>query len=59
MNIFIPTKEEFEDAIYKAVREVVREELPEVIRKATRRQWLTTDEVMDMLQCSRRQVQYL
>lgn len=59
MNVFIPTKEEFEEAIYKAVRKVMREEMPELIRKATRRQWLTTNEVMEMLQCSRRQVQYL
>ncbi|PAU95369.1 hypothetical protein CK503_04020 [Aliifodinibius salipaludis] len=59
MNVFIPTKEEFEEAIYKAVRKVMREEMPALIRKATRKKWLTTNDVMDMLQCSRRQVQYL
>ncbi len=47
MNVFISTKEEFEGAIYKAIRE------------ATKRQWLTTNEVMEMLQCSRRHIQYL
>lgn len=59
MNVFISTKEEFEEVIYKAVRKVMREKMPEIIRKATIRKWLTTDEVMDMLQCSRQQVQYL
>jgi excisionase family DNA binding protein len=59
MNVFIPTKEEFEEAIYKAVKKVMREELPELVRKATRKKWLTTNEIMEMLQCSRRQVQYL
>lgn len=59
MNVFIPTKEEFEEAILRAVRKVMREEMPELVRKATRKKWLTTNDVMEMLQCSRRQVQYL
>jgi len=59
MNVFIPNKEELEEAIYKAVQQVLREEMPEIIHKATRRKWLTTDEVMEMLQCSRRHIQYL
>jgi len=59
MNVFIPNKEELEEAIYKAVRQVLWEEMPEIISKATRRKWLTTDEVMEMLQCSRRHIQYL
>lgn len=59
MNVFIPTKEELEEVVYKVVQKVMCEELPGLVRKATRRQWLTTNEVMDILQCSRRQVQYL
>ncbi|MFH5884008.1 helix-turn-helix domain-containing protein [Halalkalibaculum sp. DA3122] len=59
MNVFIPNKEELEEAIYEAVQQVLREEMPEIIRKATRRKWLTTEEVMEMLQCSRRHIQYL
>ena len=59
MDLFIPTKEELDDAVYKAVKRVMREELPEIIRKATRKKWLRTDEVMEILQCSRRHVQYL
>lgn len=59
MNVFIPTKEELDDAIYRAVKKVMLEELPGAIRKATREEWLTTKGVMKMLQCSRRHVQYL
>ena len=56
---FIPTKQDLESAVQKAVEQTVNEVLPDVIRKATRKKWLTTDEVMTMLQCSRRHVQYL
>lgn len=59
MNAYIPTKEDLEDIISRKVKETVKEVLPGAIRKATRKEWLTTDEVMEMLQCSRRHVQYL
>ena len=59
MNAYIPTKEDLEDIISRKVKETVNEVLPGAIRKATRKEWLTTDEVMEMLQCSRRHVQYL
>jgi len=56
---FIPTKEELENIVSKSVKEAIKEVLPNAIHKATRKQWLTTEEVMKMLQCSRRHVQYL
>ena len=34
MNVFIPTKEELDDAIYRAVKKVILEELPGAILKA-------------------------
>lgn len=58
-NIFIPTKQDLKEFIREAVEETVNESLPDAIRKATRKKWLTTDEVMDILQCSRRHVQHL
>ncbi|NGP75623.1 helix-turn-helix domain-containing protein [Balneolaceae bacterium YR4-1] len=58
-HAYIPTKEELEDIISRVTRETVNEVLPGAIRKATRNEWLTTDDVMEMLQCSRRHVQYL
>lgn len=59
MKTYIPSKEELEEIIKKAVRNTIEETLPGAIRKATRKKWLNTEEVMKMLQCSRRQVQYL
>ncbi|MFO8030762.1 MAG: helix-turn-helix domain-containing protein [Cyclonatronaceae bacterium] len=59
MNIYIPSKDDLEQLITTAVRRTVEESLPIAIRKATRKKWLNTDEVMKMLQCSRRHVQYL
>ena len=58
-NIFIPTKDDLKELIRDAVKETVNESLPGAIRKATRKKWLTTDEVMEILQCSRRHVQHL
>lgn len=59
MNAYIPDKDTLEVLISKAVAQSVAEQLPSAIRKATRKKWLTTDEVMDVLQCSRRHVQHL
>ncbi|MDG5767381.1 helix-turn-helix domain-containing protein [Balneolales bacterium ANBcel1] len=59
MDIYFPSKDDLEQLITKAVRRTVEEALPSAIHKATRKKWLNTDEVMKMLQCSRRHVQYL
>jgi excisionase family DNA binding protein len=63
MNAYIPDKETLEElinnAVSSSVKETVDEALPEAIRKATRKKWLNTDEVMEMLGCSRRHVQHL
>jgi len=59
MHAYIPTKDDLEEIIERVTREIVNDVLPSAIRKATRKEWLTTDEVMKMLKCSRRHVQYL
>ena len=59
MHAYIPTKEELRNIVEAAVKRAVLDELPQVIRKATRKKWLTTEEVINLLQCSRRHVQYL
>lgn len=59
MNAYIPTKDDLRKLIREAVEETVNESLPGAIRRATRKKWLTTDEVMGILQCSRRHVQHL
>lgn len=59
MQAYIPTKEDLKDFIESAVKKSVENQLPSAIHKATRKKWLTTEEVMDFLQVSRRHVQYL
>ncbi len=59
MQAYIPTKEDLKDFINEAIQETVKNSLPEAIRKATRKQFLTTEEVMEFLQCSRRHIQHL
>jgi len=59
MKIYIPTKVELEETIRKTVRETIQESLPGVIRKATRKKWLKSSDVMEILQCSRPHLQYL
>lgn len=58
MEIYLPSKD-LEQLITKAVRRTIEEALPSAIRKATRKKWLNTDDVMKMLQISRRQAQFL
>lgn len=59
MQAYIPTKDELEEIISQVTKRTVLEVLPKVIREATRKEWLTTDDVMEILQCSRRHVQHL
>ena len=59
MQAYIPTKQDLKQIIRETVKETLSETLPQAIREGTRQKWLTTDDVMEMLQCSRRHVQYL
>lgn len=58
-HAYIPTKDDLKELIRAAVKDSVNESLPGAIRNATRKKWITTDEVMEILQCSRRHVQHL
>ncbi|MEX2411897.1 MAG: helix-turn-helix domain-containing protein [Candidatus Paceibacterota bacterium] len=59
MNIILTTPEEIKEIVNRAVKEALRDILPNVIRQASKKEWLKTDEVMDYLQCTRRHIQYL
>lgn len=59
MNAYVPSKQDMKQLIRETVKETLRETLPQAIRKGTRKKWITTNEVMEMLQVSRRHVQYL
>ncbi len=56
---YIPSEEELKKIVSECVRDVIEDTLPSAIHKANRKQWVTTTEVMKILQCSRRHVQYL
>lgn len=58
-HAYIPTKYDLERIVHKAVEKAVNDFLPSAIRKATRKKWLKTSEVMEILGCSRRHIQHL
>lgn len=59
MKTYISSKEEIEEATEKAVSRLLSEKLPALVRKAAQKPWLTTEEAMEYMQCSRRHLQYL
>lgn len=59
MNAYFSTKDELQEAISKEVRDTVLDVLPDAIRAATRKEWIDTADVMEMLKCSRRHIQHL
>ena len=59
MNLYITSKQELEEVIKKAVTELFEMELPAIIRKINRKEWLNTEELMEMTGWSRRTLQYL
>jgi len=59
MNIILTTPEEIKEIVNRAVKDALRDILPKVIRQASKKEWLNTDDVMEYLQCSRRHIQYL
>lgn len=59
MQTYIPTEEKLEEAVQRAVDRAVSDRLPEVIRKATRKKWVSTKEATEYLDISRRHLQYL
>lgn len=59
MQAYIYTEEDLEKIIAKVTKQTIKDVLPEVIRKATRSQWLTTNEAKKILKCSVRHLQHL
>ena len=58
-TVYFSTKNELKEVVSKEVRDTVLELLPQAIREASRKEWLDTSDVMELLQCSRRHVQHL
>ena len=59
MKSYIASKEEIEQATERAVSRLLSEQLPALVRKASRKPWLTTAEACEYLNVSRRHLQYL
>ncbi|MFH5885321.1 helix-turn-helix domain-containing protein [Halalkalibaculum sp. DA3122] len=55
-NITIQLDNELLDHLASAVKEAVKEEIPKM-KDSFQKEWLTTEDVMEMLSCSRRTVQ--
>lgn len=58
-DIFIPTKKEFQDIISETVDAILAQRIPEIIRRANRKEYITTAEFKDLTGCSHRVQQYL
>lgn len=58
-NTYFASKEEFENTIERSFAKLLSEKLPQLIRKATEKKYFTIDEACELLDCSRRHLQYL
>ena len=59
MNAYIATKSELIQIVNNAVRQLLEDALPTLLRKAKRKEWLTTEDLMELTGWSRRTLQYL
>lgn len=59
MTTYIPTKEELSNIVFQAVKELFEKELPSILRKAKRKPWINTEELMELTGWSRRTCQYM
>lgn len=59
MKPYISSKEELNETVRNAVSELLQNELPALLRKAQRKEWINTNELMEFTGWSRRTIQYL
>lgn len=59
MQTYIPTRTELDTAISEAVERTMRSLVPEIIRKATAKEFLTKEELQEMTGWSSRTIQNL
>lgn len=59
MNTYIASKEELTEIIQHALKELFEQQPPTLLRKANRKPWMNTNELMELTGWSRRTIQYL
>ncbi|NBC05546.1 MAG: helix-turn-helix domain-containing protein [Bacteroidetes bacterium] len=58
-NTYFPSKEEFEETVESTFEKIIASKLPDLIRDATAKEYYTISETCDLLDVSRRHLQYL
>lgn len=58
-NIFIPTEAKFREILNETVDTILENRIPQIIRKANRKEYITTSEFKELTGCSYRVQHYL
>lgn len=58
-NIFIPTEQKFREILTDTVDAILERRIPQIMRQANRKEFLTTKEFKELTGCSHRVQQYL
>lgn len=59
MNAYIQSREELDETVSQAVERVIKKSIPEIVQRATRKEFYTIEEACQYLDVSRRHLQYL
>jgi excisionase family DNA binding protein len=59
MQAYITSKSELEEIVNSAVQNLLEQELPRLLRKAKRKDWLTVEELSELTGWSKRTIYYL
>ena len=58
-ELIITTPERLHETISQAVRQAVKSEIPDIVREATAKDWLTKKELQELTGWSNRTIQYM
>lgn len=57
-SVFVPTREEFKEILSNTVDQILARRIPEIVRQANRKEYLTTKEFKELTGCSSRAQHY-
>lgn len=58
-EVFVPTEEKFREILSDEVESLLERRIPKIIRRANRKEYITTSEFKELTGCSHRVQQYL